>query len=71
MRVDAQIRLSIEVECPYCDEYIELLQVPRIADDGYIYSKAFGDNQWGCENFNEKITCTDCKKEFTVENINY
>ena len=73
-KADAQISISIDVECPYCEEYFNLLTTSEdtwLYEEGYIYTKSFGYGQWGCNNFNEKVTCPDCKEQFTVENINY
>lgn len=71
-KTNADIGISINVECPYCEEYINLLELTEMTDDGYIYSACFRDDEkWGCNGFNEKIECPECKKEFMIENINY
>lgn len=68
---DAQIKVYIDVECPYCEETVDLLQITHLTDDGYIYGRALGNVQWGCESFDEKVECPDCKKDFIVQNINW
>lgn len=70
-KTNAELRLSIDVECPHCESDINLLEHNSMTDDGYIYNMALGDSHWGCKGFNENFNCPDCGNEFIIEDINY
>lgn len=42
-KVYAEIKVFIDVECPYCEETIDLTTIQSLCDDGYIYNKALND----------------------------
>lgn len=69
-KTNADIILEINVECPHCEEYIHLLDLTEMTDDGYIYLRCL-DEQWGCKDFNETIECPGCNKEFIIEDVQY
>jgi uncharacterized protein YbaR (Trm112 family) len=69
--VDAELIIKIEVECPDCEDVIDLLELSSMTDDGYIHSRSLGDNGFGCKDFNETIICPECKNEFKIKDINY
>lgn len=71
--VEAQINISINFECPHCEEYLDLFDQNHfqgLHDDGYIYGKALGDN-FGCKNFNEEVSCPECGEKIKISHINY
>ena len=71
-KTNANIRLEINVECPHCEEYINLLDLTEMTDDGYIHHRCLRDEErWGCKEFNETIECPECKKEFMIEDVEY
>jgi ribosomal protein L32 len=68
---DAQIKIEINVTCPHCDEYINILdenKFPNLNEDGYLIRNALGDT-FGYENFDETIQCPKCKKSFIAHEI--
>jgi len=67
-KADADIYIQILVECPHCEESINLMNIEELKEDGYIYSQLLcGD--FGKENWEETVECPDCKKEFVVGNV--
>jgi len=72
--VEAQIDISINLECPYCNEYLDLLNhhhFQDLHDDGFIYDQALGANFFGCKDFNQKVSCPACGKKIKISKINY
>jgi endogenous inhibitor of DNA gyrase (YacG/DUF329 family) len=70
-KADAQIEIQITVDCPHCDEYINIFDgndFPKLNEEGYLSIKAF-DGTFGCTDFNESVQCPECKKGFIVSNI--
>ena len=66
----ANISLEINVECPHCEDYIDLLDIQYLCDDGYIYNKCLSSTRsWGCDDFNEEVECPSCNKQFKVGNV--
>jgi ssDNA-binding Zn-finger/Zn-ribbon topoisomerase 1 len=72
-KTDAQIEIEINVTCPHCDEYINILdenKFPNLNEDGYLIRNALGDH-FGWKDFNETIQCPECKKSFVVSHISW
>ena len=42
---NATINLSIDIECPYCEYDINLLEDNQMTDDGLIYNEAMNDKK--------------------------
>lgn len=68
-KIDANISISILVECPYCENVIDLMNDQHLQDDGYIYNQLLNNEGFGKENWNEQIECNECGKEFIIENV--
>lgn len=69
-KADAVISIHIFVDCPYCENTIDLFDLQHLCDDGYIYSQLLGEN-FGKSNWNEVIECPDCKENFIIENVEW
>ena len=72
-KVEAQINIGINLTCPHCGEYIDLFDQNHfqgLHDDGYIYRKLLGDT-FGCKDFDETITCPECKKEIKIGQVHW
>lgn len=59
------------VDCPECDEEIDLFQLSKFTDDGYIHRELMGNDEWGHKDWNESVCCPDCGKEFLIGRIVY
>lgn len=69
-KADAVIAIHVFVDCPYCENIIDLMNLQYLCDDGYIYSQLLGES-FGKENFNEVIECNECNQSFLVENVEW
>ena len=70
-KTDAQINIQVNVDCPHCERFIDLLDAEiysKLNEDGHLYVRLFGD-KFGCDDFNEIIACPECKKDFKIESV--
>lgn len=73
--VSATLIIEVIVECPECEERIDLLSEEDTDncphnDDGYLIKQAIPDGDWreSHNNFKcENVTCTECKTDFNVK----
>ena len=65
-KAEATLSVSCTVDCPHCDNMIELMDRTALTDDGYIYSEVMDDVQWGHEDWGEVILCEECNNKFLV-----
>jgi hypothetical protein len=78
--VSAALYIQIQVECPHCEEYLDLLQPGdtdevQHNDEGHLLNQAIpSDGNWTdahptfeCQN----VTCSTCHKPFNVEALEW
>lgn len=73
MEQEAYINVEVNVTCPHCNYYINLLDhknFPELNDDGYIVGCVFNED-CGCDDFGETVECPECKEAFRVSRIIY
>lgn len=68
----ARLRINLYVDCPNCEELIDLMQIN--ADNDYVYSSVIfdpdRDSKWPDMNGME-VTCPECKREFVLHGCEY
>lgn len=72
--VEASLNIELNVTCPHCEDYIDLLSWKMtLNDDGYIIRQAIPDGSWtdSHEKFKEDVICPNCNKPFTAEGISW
>ena len=69
-KTSGSLSISANVECPYCEAYIDLFELDQLTDEGYIYSELLGQT-YGAEDWNEEIECPTCQNKFIVEYIEW
>ena len=74
--VSASLYVSINVECPHCESYIDLLKSEDTDgvehnDEAALMGQAFPDSPSWSESHRgfecRDVTCTECQKTFDVE----
>lgn len=70
-KADAQISISINIDCPYCEETIDLMDFQYLKDDGYIYSELLRSDGFGKDDWDEVVECPECNKEFLVGTVEW
>ena len=68
------LHIELNVSCPKCGNYIDLLSVDLgINDEGEILKQAIPKGHWTDEHpkFSEVITCPDCWEKFLCEGIDW
>jgi hypothetical protein len=71
-KTDGHLNIEVNVSCPYCEEYFDLMNsedFESLNEEGYINSRVLNNSRFGCNDFNETIECTNCKKEFIVTEV--
>ena len=68
----ATLNVSVEIECPHCENLIDLFDLDDMRDDGHLWEII---ERWrvnnGWKNVNEEITCPECKKIFIFDELEY
>ena len=71
-KVNGNLRISVNVECPECGEVIDLMSMPEFTDDGWLYEQVLeGEDGPGCDELNDEITCQACKTPFEIVAIDW
>ena len=73
--VRAILDISIWVDCPHCEHYINLLDTDDTNghdhnEEGSILTQACGDGCWS-EFEVEDVTCSKCKEAFSVKELEW
>ena len=74
--------LELNVECPNCEDYFDLFNIPELTDEGFLYDLVCTNNGfyagWGCKDFQKRlddndieIRCPRCKTKITIESVNW
>jgi hypothetical protein len=63
----ATLNVTCDVQCPYCEDVMDLFDEVSLTDDGYIYKELMPpDDYWGKEDWGEIVQCVNCGEMFTV-----
>ena len=68
-KVTGDMSVSCHVECPHCEELIDLFDITWLTEEGLLYKRIFEGERFGCKDLDEEINCPDCKVEFKVGEI--
>lgn len=72
--VQAVLYISVNVTCPKCDHYIDLMDHDGLNDEGWIIDQACPDNGAWTEThdkFSENIECPECKEKIQVRGMEW
>jgi hypothetical protein len=77
--VRAALRIEVLVNCPNCNELIDLLDDRHtndvnLNDEGQIMSQAVPDGNWVDEHKSftvSHVTCSECKEDFNVKGLDW
>ena len=77
--VTASLSIDVFVDCPHCDNFINLLDSSDTDDhdhndEGHVLSQACPDGHWSEEHRNfevDNVTCSECKKSFNVKGLDW
>jgi len=76
-KITASLHVSMNFNCPYCDEYLDLFDIRHMNDDGELWKLMsaeyrYDKNPW--ENISsdgEEFECPKCKKELLLDKLEY
>lgn len=65
--------ININVSCPHCEYFIELLAETDLNKEGDLLNMALPDGPWVDEHekFECEITCPKCKQEFLAKGLEW
>ena len=66
----AELHIAIYVECPNCDEDIDLMLIEQLTDDGELYKKALGE-EFGGHDLNIDYQCPECGENLRTNTVNW
>ena len=72
--VSASLCIEVNVECPYCDEYLNLLNINGLNDEGEVMSQACPSEGLWCDAHKElevDFECPSCGKTVNVKGIDW
>jgi len=72
--VEAGLNIELNLLCPHCEDYINLMEIEGLNDEGQLLEVACpSKGHWSDShlNFDIKIDCPDCKKEIHVNGIGW
>lgn len=68
-KVDANLEIHVDVECPYCQEWFDILAESSLDDREEILEAVLDDDSLGCEKFDKIVECPECHQKFMVEAV--
>lgn len=69
----ATLSIEINVSCPGCDHYFDLVTDTDLNDGGSLFDEVMPDSPWidAHEKFHETVNCPECHKDFEVNGIDW
>lgn len=70
--VEASLNIEMNVECPHCENYFDLLDIELgLNDEGQMISQACPNGLWSelHSEFSEDVDCPSCGKEVNIRGI--
>jgi hypothetical protein len=79
MEIEGNLRVTAYIDCPSCDNIIDLFEDHHLVEDGWVYEILFDSDGFGCENFSgnykfsfgEDYVCPKCKKVLNITKIHW
>ena len=70
-KVNGRLNISVTLECPECERTIDLMKIPSLTKDDFLYDEVLEGSYLGCEDLGESIFCPRCKTEFKIGAIRW
>jgi len=70
-KVNGSLTIEAHVNCPHCDEWINLFEIESLKDDGLIWIELLGGEKLGTKDLEQEIDCPKCGTAFQVGEIEY
>ena len=73
MAVIPDLIIEINVSCPNCSNYFDLLVETNLNDEGELLAMALPDGAWVDEHekFECEVVCPNCKTKFSCKGLNW
>ena len=67
--VTGSLDIAALIECPYCENMIDLFEIETLTESGYLHARLLGEDHLGAEHFDEEIECEICGNVFIVSSV--
>lgn len=65
------LEVSTSIDCPHCEENVNLFDIESLTDEGYIYTKLLRNDGFGNDKLSIEVKCPECSKEFIVTEVTW
>ena len=65
----ASLVISVDLECPHCEENIDLMDLGELTEEGEMQSAIFTNDGWGIDNWNREILCPTCYQDIKITEV--
>jgi len=71
--IEATLIIELNVSCPKCGNYFNLLDYGGLNDEGEMINAACPSIDWSesHKNFREEVNCPDCDEKMIIEGISW
>ena len=73
--VSVKLDIELNVDCPYCEHYFDLLRDTDLNDEGCLLGDAISDRAWQLpaeERIDrDEVFCPECDKEFSIKGVEW
>jgi len=72
-KVSADLNIELNIECPSCDECINMFELNGMNDEGELYTASISEEAFTShhEEFNFDVECPNCEALFNVNELNW
>jgi DNA-directed RNA polymerase subunit RPC12/RpoP len=70
----ASLQITLTVNCPYCEEYFDLVADTNLNEEGWLLDEALPcEGHWADshEKFETEVVCPKCSSDFIVKGIDW
>lgn len=70
-RAKAQLSVRLWLDCPWCDEQLDLMEIDVLNDEGQMMSMVCRWNRDEWKNPGYMFDCPECEKTITLSEVEY
>ena len=73
MKITANLNIELNVTCPHCEAYFDLVESTDLNDEGALLDQACPEGQWSGKHrdFEVSLNCPFCHEKIEVEGIDW
>ena len=70
--VEAALVIELNVTCPHCDHYFDLVSETGLNDEGGLFNQVLSDERWkvdASERLSCAVNCPECKQKINIKGV--